>query len=86
MAKLSTKASLLQQLIPQAFSLSMAGIRLELLTPAHTDDLAIACQDGQLWELIYTSTPTIDGVADYIRTAEVMLARLEFVVIDERLG
>ena len=86
MAKLSTKASLLQQLIPQDFSLLMAGVRLELLTPAHTDDLAIACQDGQLWELIYTSTPTTDGVANYIRTAEVMLDRIAFVVIDETTG
>ena len=45
-----------------------------------------ACQDGNLWELIYTSTPTPDSVVDYIATAHNMPDRIAFAVIDQTTG
>ncbi|MFW2178256.1 MULTISPECIES: GNAT family N-acetyltransferase [unclassified Moraxella] len=72
--------------IPSDFSLSLAGIRLELLTLTHEADLIMACQDGKLWELPYTSTPTVEGVHDYILKAHSMSDRVAFAVIDEASG
>lgn len=63
------------------FSLSLHGVRLELLTIEHTDGLALACQDGRLWELNFTSTPTPDTVQAYIHQALTQPDRVAFVVI-----
>ena len=45
------------------------GVRLEPLTSMHTDALAAATADGNLWELWYTSVPEPEKVGDYIATA-----------------
>jgi RimJ/RimL family protein N-acetyltransferase len=45
------------------------GIRLEPLGPEHATDLAIAANDGRLWELWFTSVPEPDQVSLYITAA-----------------
>jgi N-acetyltransferase len=45
------------------------GVRLEPLTPAHTDALRTAASDGRLWELWYTAVPGPDKVETYIEAA-----------------
>jgi len=54
---------------PQPGTLEGHGIRLEPMTPAHERELAVAVADGQLWELWYVATPTVEGMAGYIQTA-----------------
>ncbi len=49
--------------------LEARGIRLEPLTPAHGDALAVAASDGRLWELWFTSVPEPAQVAQYISDA-----------------
>ncbi|MEM1328211.1 MAG: GNAT family protein [Bacteroidota bacterium] len=44
-------------------------VRLELLDNKHEDGLRRAVQDGNLWELWYTSSPHPDEAAAYIQTA-----------------
>lgn len=39
------------------------------MEPSHRDALAAAASDGELWNLWFTSVPTLDGVADYVATA-----------------
>ncbi len=38
-------------------------VRLEPLGHEHADDLALACQDGELWKLWYTFAPSRSGSA-----------------------
>jgi RimJ/RimL family protein N-acetyltransferase len=45
------------------------GVRLEPLTPAHSDGLAAAVSDGRLWELWFTVVPRPEEVAKYIADA-----------------
>jgi RimJ/RimL family protein N-acetyltransferase len=45
------------------------GVKLEPLTRDHADELRNAASDGKLWELWFTTVPTIDGVPAYIDTA-----------------
>ncbi len=45
------------------------GVRLEALTPEHSNGLRAAASDGRLWELWYTSVPEPDGVDAYIAAA-----------------
>lgn len=66
--------------------LSHDGVRLELLDCLHEADLVQACQDGNLWELLYTSAPSPDKVHEYIATAHAMTDRVAFAVIDETTG
>ena len=73
-------------ILPTDFALSLAKVTLLPLTCEHTHDLALACQDGNLWELIYTSTPTPDSVSDYIQTAITTPDRIAFAVIDDATG
>jgi len=54
---------------PLPLTLSIGGIRLEPMTPAHRDGLAAAVTDGELWRLWFTSAPRPDRVADYIAAA-----------------
>ncbi len=44
-------------------------VKLEPMSLHHADGLALAVQDGKLWELWYTSAPKPDQVKSYIRTA-----------------
>lgn len=45
------------------------GIRLEPLTEAHHDGLALAAADGKLWELWFTSVPEPEQTSAYIANA-----------------
>jgi RimJ/RimL family protein N-acetyltransferase len=45
------------------------GVRLEPLAPSHAPGLAVACADGDLWELWFTSVPAPDEVDRYIADA-----------------
>lgn len=62
------------------------GIRLEPLTLAHADDLAEACQDGTLWETVYTFVPNPQKMAEYIDEANETSDRVAFAVIDGMTG
>ena len=66
--------------------LSNNGIILKPLMLTHANDLAEACQDGELWKINETSVPEPDKVIDYINTAHSMPDRQAFVVIDELTG
>jgi len=67
-------------------TLSRNRVTLEPLAVKHADDLAIACQDGKLWETATTSVPMPDNVLDYINKAFAMEDRQAFAVIDEISG
>ncbi len=74
---------------PGPHTLTGYGVRLEPLTLAHTQALAAAARDGELWNLRVTSVPEPDQTAAYIQTALDGLAaghRVPFVVIDETNG
>jgi len=45
------------------------GVRLEPLTPAHQDGLAVAVADGRLWELWFTAVPEPEKTGVYISDA-----------------
>lgn len=66
--------------------LSSNGIILKPLKLTHANDLAQACQDGELWKINETSVPEPDKVIAYIHTADSMSDRQAFVVIDELTG
>ncbi len=51
---------------PEPVTLEGHGVRLEPLTPQHSDALVAAAEDGRLWELWFTSVPAPDGMAEYI--------------------
>ncbi|WP_201625772.1 GNAT family N-acetyltransferase [Psychrobacter immobilis] len=67
-------------------TLSSNGIILKSLMLTHANDLAQACQDGELWKINVTSVPEPDKVIDYINTADSMPDRKAFVVIDASTG
>lgn len=74
---------------PAPYTLNGYGVRLEPLTLAHTDALAIAARDGELWNLRVTSVPEPEQTAAYIQTALDGLAaghRVPFAVIEEASG
>jgi RimJ/RimL family protein N-acetyltransferase len=50
-------------------TLERDGIRLEPLTQDHTQGLADAVKDGELWKLWFTQIPEPQGVAAYIEKA-----------------
>ena len=50
-------------------TLEGTGVRLEPLTPVHTDALAAATSDGKLWELWFTSVPEPEKMAEYVAAA-----------------
>jgi len=54
---------------PVPVTLEGAGVRLEPLAPEHANALAQAASDGALWELWFTSVPTVAETAGYIETA-----------------
>jgi RimJ/RimL family protein N-acetyltransferase len=45
------------------------GVRLEPLTPQHQEALSLAVQDGNLWELWFTTIPEPRQAGAYIETA-----------------
>ena len=53
----------------QPVTLEGYGVRLEPMTPDHAGPLAVAVNDGRLWELWYTAIPHPDEVGRYITTA-----------------
>lgn len=50
-------------------TLEAHGVRLEPLTELHRDDVAAAASDGKLWELFFTSVPSPEETASYLRAA-----------------
>lgn len=54
---------------PVPVTLEGAGIRLEPLAPEHESALGEAASDGALWELWFTSVPTVAETAGYIDAA-----------------
>lgn len=80
---LSRTSSLEILQLPSDLTLSHDGVRLELLDLRYEDDLVQACQDGNLWKLLYTITPSPDEVHEYIATTHAMTDRVAFAVIDE---
>ena len=54
---------------PKPVTLARDGIRLEPLSPEHHDGLIAAAQDGELWNLWFTSVPEPGAVMTYIRDA-----------------
>jgi RimJ/RimL family protein N-acetyltransferase len=50
-------------------TLERYGIRLEPLVPEHHDGLVAAAADGRLWELWFTSVPSVSQTAEYIAAA-----------------
>ena len=67
-------------------TLSSNGIILKPLMLTHANDLAQACQDGELWKINVTSVPEPDKVINYINTAASTPDRKAFVVIDASTG
>jgi RimJ/RimL family protein N-acetyltransferase len=62
---------------------------LEPLEPGHAADLRAAAQDGELWNLWYTSVPAPERVRDYVDTALRMREHehaMPFVVRDNASG
>ncbi len=53
----------------QPITLEGYGIRLEPLTAEHSNALALAAADGNLWELWFTSVPEPAQTCDYVATA-----------------
>lgn len=53
----------------QPVTLEDYGIRLEPLTEAHAEALALAATDGRLWNLWFTSVPQPSEARDYITAA-----------------
>jgi RimJ/RimL family protein N-acetyltransferase len=53
----------------QPAALEGGGIRLEPLTTQHSEALALAAADGQLWELWFTSAPDPAGMPAYVAEA-----------------
>jgi RimJ/RimL family protein N-acetyltransferase len=54
---------------PVPITLEGHGVRLEPLTPAHSEGLAAASLDGRLWELWFTVVPHPDDTTKYIADA-----------------
>ncbi len=72
--------------MPKPITLSQNNVTLEPLTQKHACDLAEACQDGELWQTVYTSVPSPENMADNIHKADVMADRVAFAVIDDTTG
>ena len=54
---------------PKPVTLEGHGVRLEPMSREHERGLAEAAQDGELWELFYTSVPEPEKTRAYIDTA-----------------
>lgn len=63
--------------------------RLELLSPAHGEDLAEAARDGELWKLWFTTVPTPEDMAGEIERRLTLRAQgsmLPFAVLESETG
>ena len=60
---------------PEPVTLEGHGVRLEPLSPDHSDGLIAAAADGNLWELWFTSVPAPTDTPDYI--AEALAGQLQ---------
>lgn len=70
-------------------TLSLRGVRLVPLEPAHEEGLRAAAADGELWNLRVTSVPAPDETRTYIETALKARSegsRLAFAVTDAASG
>ena len=56
-------------IVPLPVHLEGHGVALEPMTAAHRDGLPAASNDGNLWNLWYTSVPEPSQVEAYIKTA-----------------
>ena len=54
---------------PAPIVLERDGIRLEPLNESHANALAVAIEDGRLWELWYVATPAPDSTTTYVADA-----------------
>jgi RimJ/RimL family protein N-acetyltransferase len=54
---------------PRPVVLEGHGVRLEPLRPDHSEELAAAAADGELWRLWFTTIPTPERTAAYIAEA-----------------
>ena len=54
---------------PKPVTLERDGIRLEPLSPEHSDGLVAAAKDGELWNRWFTSVPEPGAALAYIRDA-----------------
>jgi N-acetyltransferase len=73
----------MQAVLP--ITLALAPVRLEPLTLAHEQALIQAADDGELWNLRFTSVPEPQNTRAYIETALQAQAaghRLPFVIVD----
>ncbi len=70
-------------------TMSLRGLRLEPLSPAHEAGLRLAAADGELWKIRITSVPEPENTRKYIVDALKMREdgnRFAFAVIDESNG
>lgn len=73
----------------EAITLTHNGITLEPMAASHAHDLALAAQDGELWNIRVTSVPSPDEETTYVQRALAMReagTRLPFVVRDSVTG
>lgn len=75
-------------LLNQATALGLHQVRLEPLDLHHTEGLARAVQDGDIYNLLVTTAPHPEAVKDYIQLAldqQQQSKRFAFAVIDENI-
>ncbi len=73
----------------QPVTLHRNGVCLQPLTQAHTDGLAAAAADGQLWRLRVAGVPAPEETPAYVQAALDAMAsgqRLAFAVLDSATG
>jgi RimJ/RimL family protein N-acetyltransferase len=74
---------------PEPLSLRGGGALLEPLSESHHDDLVATVEDGELWNLWYTSIPRPEGVRGEIERRLKLQAEgsmLPFAIVDPRTG
>jgi RimJ/RimL family protein N-acetyltransferase len=74
---------------PEPLSLRGGGALLEPLSARHHDDLVATVEDGELWNLWYTSIPRPEGVRGEIERRLKLQAEgsmLPFAIVDPRTG
>ena len=73
----------------QNIELESENIKLIPLAPEHKEALVEAATDGELWELWFTSVPSIQNINEYISTALQQKSQglaLPFVVVEKANG
>lgn len=68
-----SKLDLVRQQFTQSLPLDLSLVgkhaALEPLCSDHVEELGLAASDGELWNLAFTSVPTVEGCADFVQTA-----------------